>query len=147
MKILSLHCDYLKFKPVKPALKGATLEKAEEKAVEVKEPLVIFTAVEKQDEANKNILEEYIKNILDLKDKVKAESIVLYPYAHLSSSLSNPDFAKQLMIDAESSLKKQKIKVARAPFGYYKEFELKCKGHPLAELSRSIGVKNKLWRK
>ena len=66
MKILSLHCDYIKFKPVKPALKGAVLEKAEEKQIEVKEPLVIFTAIEKQDESNKQILEEYVKNILDL---------------------------------------------------------------------------------
>jgi threonyl-tRNA synthetase len=148
MKILSLHCDYLKFKPVKPALKGATLEKAEEKQVEIKEPLVIFTAIEKQDESNKSILEQYIKNILDLKEKVKAEKIVLYPYAHLSSSLSSPDFAKNLMIEAEKELKKKKVSVSRAPFGFYKEFELKCKGHPLAELSRSIGeevsVSNKI---
>ena len=140
MKILSLHCDYIKFKPVKPALKGATLEKSEEKQVEVKEPLVIFTAVEKQDESNKEILNEYIKNILDLKDKVKAQKIVLYPYAHLSNSLSSPDFAKNLMLEAEKDLKKQKIEVFRAPFGFYKEFELKCKGHPLAELSRNIGI-------
>ena len=40
--------------------------------------------------------------------------------------------------------KKSKLEIVRAPFGYYKEFELKCKGHPLAELSREIraeGVK------
>lgn len=139
MKILSLHCDYIKFKPVKPALKGAALEKAEEKQTEVKEPLVIFTAIEKQDEANKDILKLYLENILDLQDKTKAKNIVLYPYAHLSSSLSSPDFAKQLMVDAEKELKKKKIEVHRAPFGFYKEFELKCKGHPLAELSRTIG--------
>ena len=140
MKILSLHCDYIKFKPVKPALKGAMLEKAEEKQIEVKEPLVIFTAIEKQDESNKEILSEYLKNILDLQEKTKAKSIVLYPYAHLSSSLSSPDFAKQLMVDCEKELKKKKISVTRAPFGFYKEFELKCKGHPLAELSRTIGI-------
>lgn len=139
MKILSLHCDYIKFKPIKPALKGAILEKEENKEINVKEPLVILTAVEKQDEANKNILNEYVKNVLDLRDKVKAEKVVLYPYAHLSSSLSSPDFAKNLMIEAEKDLKKKKIDVIRAPFGYYKEFELKCKGHPLAELSRTIG--------
>jgi len=140
MKILSLHCDYIKFKPLKPAIKGLTLNKAEEKEVNVKDPLVILTAVEKQDETNKNILEEYIKNILDLKEKIgKVERIVLYPYAHLSASLSNPDFAKELLIKAEEELKKKKIEVFRAPFGFYKEFELKCKGHPLSELSRSIG--------
>ncbi|MDP1729560.1 MAG: threonine--tRNA ligase, partial [archaeon] len=140
MKILSLHCDYIKFKPVKPAIKGQVLEKGEEKSIEVKEPLVILTAVEKQDESNKQILEEYIKNILDLKNKIgKVERIVLYPYAHLSSSLSSPDFAKNLLVEAEKDLKKNKIEVFRAPFGFYKEFELKCKGHPLSELSRSIG--------
>ena len=140
MKILSLHCDYIKFKALKPAIKVLVLEKGEEKAVEVKEPLVILTAVEKQDESNKQILEEYIKNILDLKEKIgKVERIVLYPYAHLSSSLSSPDFAKNLLVEAEQELKKKKIEVFRAPFGFYKEFELKCKGHPLSELSRNIG--------
>jgi len=140
MKILSLHCDYIKFKPVKPAIKGIELPANENKAVEVKEPLVIMTAVEKSDEENKNILSDYIKNILDLKEKIgKVERIVLYPYAHLSASLSAPDFAKQLLIDAEKELKSKKIEVYRAPFGYYKEFELKCKGHPLSELSRKIG--------
>ncbi len=142
MKILSLHCDYIKFKALKPAIKSFKLEKDEEKEVEVKEPLVILTAVEKQDESNKEILKEYIQNVLDLKDKIgKIEKIVLYPYAHLSSSLSSPDFAKQLMIDAEQELKKdKKLEIFRAPFGFYKEFELKCKGHPLSELSRSIGA-------
>jgi threonyl-tRNA synthetase len=33
--------------------------------------------------------------------------------------------------------------IARAPFGYYKEFELKVKGHPLSELSREIKIKGK----
>jgi threonyl-tRNA synthetase len=140
MKILSLHCDYIKFKPLKPAIKGLELAKDEEKQVEVKDPLVILTAIEKSDEENKNIVSDYIKNILDLKEKIgKIERIVLYPYAHLSSSLSAPDFAKQVMIDAEKELNAKKIEVFRAPFGFYKEFELKCKGHPLSELSRSIG--------
>lgn len=141
MKILSLHCDYIKFKPVKAAIKGIDLPKEENKEVEVKEPLVIMTAVEKSDEENKEILGEYVKNILDLKEKIgKVERIVLYPYAHLSSSLSSPAFAQQLLIDAEKELKAKKIDTYRAPFGYYKQFELKCKGHPLSELSRSIGV-------
>lgn len=141
MKILSLHCDYIKFKPLKPAIKGLELAKGEEKQVEVKDPLVILTAIEKSDEENKNIVSDYVKNILDLKEKIgKVERIVLYPYAHLSSSLSAPDFAKQVLVDAEKELKDKKIEVFRAPFGFYKEFELKCKGHPLSELSRSIGT-------
>ena len=42
------------------------------------------------------------------------------------------------MQDWVSKSRKQKFQVARAPFGYYKEFELKVKGHPLSELSREV---------
>ncbi len=141
MKILSLHCDYIKFKPVKKAIKEPEeLSEERKKEKEIKEVLVIFTAVEKQDETNKNILDQYIQNVEELAEQVKAKNIVLYPYAHLSSQLSAPSFAQSLMQDAEKKLaESKKYNIERAPFGYYKEFELKCKGHPLAELSRWIG--------
>lgn len=142
MKILSLHCDYIKFKPLKKAIREPKeLSEEEKKGQEVKEVLVILTAVEKQDESNKEIIKQYTDNIKDIAKQVKAENIVLYPYAHLSPNLSNPQFAVSVLEDAEKDLKKDKFKVSRAPFGYYKEFELKCKGHPLSELSRSIGNK------
>jgi threonyl-tRNA synthetase len=145
MKILSLHCDYIKFKPLKKAIKNPQeLTKEQEKGKEVKEVLVILTAVEKIDESNENISKEYVGNIKELVTQVKASNVVLYPYAHLSSSLSVPDFALKILENAEKELSKDKnLKVVRAPFGYYKEFELKCKGHPLSELSRSIGTEEK----
>lgn len=145
MKILSLHCDYFKFKPLKKAIKSiGDLEAKEKEGVSVDEPLGIFVAVESSDESKglDKTSEELVKNVLDLREKVgKVESVVLYPYAHLSSSLSSPDFASDVLKDAEKKLKKDKSvkEVFRAPFGYYKEFELKCKGHPLSELSREIG--------
>jgi len=140
MKILSLHCDYIKFKPVKKAIKEPEeLTKEQEKEKEIKEVLVIFTAVEKQDESNGKIVQDYVRNIRELADMVKCKTIVLYPYAHLSSQLSLPAFAQKTMQEAEKILKEdKKLKIERAPFGYYKEFELRCKGHPLAELSRGI---------
>ena len=138
MKILSLHCDYIKFKPLKKAIKNPEELKSME-MVEVKEPLGIFTAVEKGDEVSLDrAVSELVKNVEDLVQKTKAKSIVLYPYAHLSSDLSAPDFAQNVLVEAEKQLKKKKFDVHRAPFGYYKEFELKCKGHPLSELSRSL---------
>ncbi len=142
MKILSLHCDYIKFKPVKKAIKEPEeLSEERKKEIEVREPLVIFVAVEKFDEEDlKKAIDKLVENVLDLKDKIKAERVVLYPYAHLSSNLSNPKFAQNLLEKSEEELKNKNIKVYRAPFGYYKEFELKCKGHPLAELSRELKI-------
>ncbi len=142
MKFLSLHCDYIKFKPLKKALKSAELESGEKKEKKVEEVLVVLTAVEPNDDSKENF-KQYIENILDIAKQVKAKNIVLYPYAHLSSNLSKPDTAVKVLKDAEKELKKKKFKVVRAPFGFYKEFELKCKGHPLSELSRQIGSEKK----
>jgi len=143
MKILSLHCDYLKFKAVKKAIKEPEeLDEERKKEKEIKEVLVIFTAVEQGD--NEQSVKTLIENIKDISSQVKCKKIVLYPYAHLSSNLSKPDIAIKVLEEAEKELKKdkEKFEVYRAPFGYYKEFELKCKGHPLAELSRSFSAVN-----
>ncbi len=140
MKLLSLHCDYIKFKPVQKALKEPEkISEQEKKEKAVKEALVIFTAVEKGD--NENSVKLLVENIKDIANQVKCKTIVLYPYAHLSSQLAIPDVAIKILKEAEAELKKdKKFSVVRAPFGYYKEFELRCKGHPLAELSREIKV-------
>src|SRR3989338_5421652 len=137
MKILSLHCDYIKLKPLKKALKNPE-ELSEErlKEINVKDPLVIFVAVEKGDSVL--LVPELVKNVEDIAKQVNAKEIVLYPYAHLTSNLAVPELALSVLEEADGELEKKKLKVIRAPFGYYKEFELKCKGHPLAELSRTI---------
>jgi threonyl-tRNA synthetase len=140
MKILLLHTDYIKFKPLKKALK--TIEELSEKEKEeksVKEALVVMIAVEKQDGDTKKIVGKLVENVKDVAKQVKAEKIVLYPYAHLSSDLASPDKAIEVLSEAEKELKKE-FNVVKAPFGYYKEFELKVKGHPLSELSREIRV-------
>lgn len=145
MRILSLHCDYIRFKPIKEAVKKPpVLNTGEKKGLEVKECLVVMSAVEKQDESAKDaVVKNLIENIKDIAKQVKAKTIVLYPYVHLTSEPSSPDTALYVLEEAEKQLAKAKFKVIRAPFGWYKEFELKCKGHPLAELSRVIGVEKK----
>ncbi|MEK6811282.1 MAG: threonine--tRNA ligase [Nanoarchaeota archaeon] len=137
MKILTLHCDYIKFKPLKKALKDAEeLSPKEKEEKEVKECLLILTSIEQGDS------EKEIKQLIEAVEKtakeVKTDNIVLYPYAHLSSNLAKPHLALELLKEAESQLNKKFKHVTRAPFGYYKEFEFKCKGHPLAELSKEF---------
>lgn len=136
MKILTLHCDYIRFKPLKKALKIPE-EIKEKGAREVKEPLVVLTAVEKGDDSS--IVKQMVEAVKTTAKEVKAKNIVLYPYAHLSPNLALPELALNLMKEAESLLSKEKsLKITRAPFGYYKEFELKVKGHPLSELSKEF---------
>jgi len=140
MKILLLHVDYIKFKPLKKALKNVeALSEKEKEEKTVEEALVVLTAVEKSDKDSKKVVEELVKNIKDVAKQVNAEKIVLYPYAHLSSELAAPELATRVLNEAEKELKKD-FSVIKAPFGYYKEFELKVKGHPLSELSREIKI-------
>ena len=141
MKILTLHSDYIKYQAKKKAIKDA--EKTTVKEITVKDCLVILTAVEKPDESNvKKISEKLVNEIKNIASQVKTKNIVLYPYAHLSSNLASPSKALEILKTSETLLKKD-FKVTRAPFGYYKSFELKCKGHPLSELSREFTVEEK----
>ena len=126
MKILTLHVDYIKFKPLKKALKSvAELSEQEKKEQKISEALVVLTAVEKGDSVSASV-SELVKNVKDIASQVKAKNIVLYPYAHLSNNLASPNIAVEILEKAEKELGKEKsLKVTRAPFGYYKEFELK----------------------
>jgi threonyl-tRNA synthetase len=144
MKILALHCDYINFKPLKKALKKiAELPENQKKEKQIKDALVILTAVEKTDSDVEKIIEKLNENIIEIAKQVNAKNIVLYPYAHLSKDLSSPEIAIKVLEEAEKKLKKS-FNVTRAPFGYYKEFELKVKGHPLSELSREIRLDGKV---
>ncbi len=140
MKILSLHTDYIKFKPLKKALKNIKdLSNSEKEEKNISDALAILTAVEKRDGDTEKAVDELVKNIKDISKQVNTKNIVLYPYAHLSKNLASPEIAMKVLEEAEKKLKKD-FNVARAPFGYYKEFEMKVKGHPLSELSREIVV-------
>lgn len=138
MRILLIHSDYLNYNvknktPVAEEIKDAKKQGAFD------ESLVVFTAVEKDDENNpQGIVKNLVKEVIKTNDQVKAENIVLYPYAHLSSSLSSPKVAVQVLKDAEEALDAEGLNVKRVPFGWYKAFEISCKGHPLSELSRTI---------
>lgn len=138
MRILLIHSDYLNYNVKNKTPVAEEIEDAKKQGA-FDESLVVFTAVEKDDENNpQGIVKNLIKEVIKTNDQVKAENIVLYPYAHLSSSLSSPKVAVQVLKDAEEALNAEGLNVKRVPFGWYKAFEISCKGHPLSELSRTI---------
>jgi threonyl-tRNA synthetase len=142
MKIIALHCDYIRIKALKKALKDPEeLDEKEKKGYEIKECLVVLSAVEKNDEGfEEQIAGKLVENIKGIAEQVKCKKVVLYPYVHLTSHPSIPVSATKVLYLASEHLRKDKFDVVKAPFGWYKEFELKCKGHPLSELSRKIFV-------
>jgi len=141
MRFITLHADYINFKPLKKAIKSIELKKGEELEKKIEESLVILTAVEKGDTIE--LIKKFVGEIKAIAKQVKAENIVIYPYAHLSSNLSSPDIAQEFLEQAQKELKKDFKLVEKAPFGFYKEFEIKVKGHPLSELSREFKSEEK----
>jgi threonyl-tRNA synthetase len=108
----------------------------DEREGEAENVLVVFTAVEKDDEKNpEEIVKSASEEIKKIRDDVGASRVLIYPYAHLSDNLASPSFAVKILEDLKKSIDGE---VMRAPFGWYKYFEIRCKGHPLSELSRTI---------
>ncbi len=134
MRILFIHSDYLEYKIREKALKEAEEYSIDHERIE--DPLVAFISVEDKD--NESIAEKAVREIEDVAEKVNANRIVLYPYAHLSSKLADPETAKKILNLISKGLR-NKYDVHKAPFGWYKSFTISCKGHPLSELSKQIG--------
>ncbi len=139
MRLLLIHADSMSYEVKERALEEA--EKIDEgrRTSSYENALVVFTAVEEEDaKAVDAVVDAASKEIVDMMDKVKADSILLYPYAHLSSSLARPKEALAILVKLEEKLRGRGVRVSRAPFGWYKAFTLVCKGHPLSELSKTI---------
>lgn len=137
MKLLLIHSDYIEYEVKKSTPVAEEIEESF-KTGRLDEALTAFIAVESRDEESpSSVVEKAISSIVDAASQVKAENIMLYPYAHLSSELSSPKVAVSVLKDMERRLS-EKFNVKRAPFGWYKAFSISCKGHPLSELSRTI---------
>ena len=134
MKLLLIHADYMEYEVKK---KTKLAEDYSGKGERVDEVLVVFTAVEKED--NEEVVEKAVNEVVDVARKVNADKILIYPYAHLSSNLADADKGVSLLKLFEEKLNNlNEFEVHRSPFGWYKAFKISCKGHPLSELSREI---------
>ncbi|MBN1328462.1 MAG: threonine--tRNA ligase [Candidatus Heimdallarchaeota archaeon] len=139
MRILTVHSDFIEFEPKKKAIKAA--EEIDKKIVHIDECLVVLASVEKSDEENyESVGKQAVTEIEEILKQIGTNTIVLYPWVHLSDSPSRPDIGLRVLKNIEADLKEKSYAVTRAPFGWYKAFNLKCKGHPLSELSRTIKV-------
>jgi len=141
VKLLFLHSDFIEFEAKKPALRNPPALTDAEKQGRVEDALVMFYSVEKSDEDKLDgVVTAAVANLKDVLGQVKAEKVVLYPYAHLSNQLAAPAKAQLAGEKLKKAAGELGVQVSTAPFGYYKMFNIKVKGHPLSELSRTIGA-------
>jgi len=135
MRLLQLHSDFIEYEPIEKEIKDAE-DIASKSRVRIEDLVVAFVAVENgDDESVARTAVEEIKKYLDM---VKSSRLLIYPYAHLSSNLAPPSVAVGIIISVESFAKGSINQVYRAPFGWTKSFNIKVKGHPLAENAKEI---------
>ncbi len=138
MRALFIHADYLEYEAKKRTKVADDIPESGKKG-RMEEALVTYISFEKVDEEKEEASSVLLaRNVREIADKVETRNIVLYPYAHLSSSLSKPDTAKIILERTGQLLRDDGYHVLSSPFGWYKSFKISCKGHPLSELSREM---------
>jgi threonyl-tRNA synthetase len=136
MRLLQLHSDFIEYEPIEKEIRDAE-DIASKSRVRLEDLVVAFVAVENgDDESVAKAAADEIKKYLDT---VKSSRLLVYPYAHLSSDLAQPSVAVDIIKSVESFARGAISQVYRAPFGWTKSFQIKVKGHPLAENAKEIG--------
>jgi hypothetical protein len=136
MRILSIHASSMWYHATQKTKIAEPVTLREDR---MDECVVLFCCVEKLDEKNPDqVVRGASSGVLERLGKLKVSRVMIYPYAHLASSLGQPGVALGILKGLETSLRESSIDVRRAPFGWYKEFEIRGKGHPLADLSMTI---------
>jgi len=143
MRVLLIHASRFEYEIKDPTKMAEELPTGHPKKQSFEEVLVSFSTVEASDEDAEAVAEVAAADLAEVFAKVKAERLVLYPYAHLSSDLAQPAQAIKVLKATESALSAKGIQVHRSPFGWYKGFSISCKGHPLSELSREFSAEQK----
>ena len=135
MRLLQLHSDFIEYEPIEKEIKSAE-EIASKEKIRFEDLVVAFVAVEAGDD--ESVAKAATVEIKKYMDMVKCQRLLLYPYAHLSSDLAPPDVAAVMVKTVETFAKESIAEVHRSPFGWTKAFNIKVKGHPLAENAKAI---------
>ncbi|MDW0120248.1 MAG: threonine--tRNA ligase [Nitrososphaeraceae archaeon] len=139
MRILLLHADFIEYQPISKEIQ--TAENIPSKSSKkIDEVIVALVAVEKDDD--ESLTDEVGSELKTYGQMIKCDNLLIYPYAHLSSDLAGPSMAQSLLNSIEEKSRKLFKTVNRAPFGWTKSFNIKIKGHPLAEQSKTIQKKS-----
>lgn len=134
MRLLQLHSDFIEYEPIDKEINEAEVIVSKSKQ-RIEEVVLNLITVELGDD--EEVVSAALEEIHNYLAKVKSKRILIYPYSHLSSNLAPPNIAFDILKSIESSARKS-LEVYRAPFGWTKSFNVKVKGHPLAENFRIL---------
>jgi threonyl-tRNA synthetase len=133
MRILQQHLDFIEYEPISKEISSAEdiLDTGKKRYEEI---VALFVSVERGDDDE--VARKAVEGTRSFLGKLKVARIIIYPYAHLSQNLAPPREALGVLKAMETYSTEAGLETYRAPFGWNKAFQIKVKGHPLAEQSR-----------
>lgn len=138
MRMLIWHVDRFKCTITEKG-RSPLIEEVSSPETEVHEALIVFASVEKSDEtAPQRVAERAAEEIFKLSQQLKAQEIVLHPFAHLFAELGKPQAAVAVLDHIKRLLDGRGLRVVRTPFGWFNKLDIQAKGHPLSRLARTI---------
>lgn len=137
MRLLIWHVDRFVAEPTEQG--RSPVADAEPQTVRVEDALVVFAAVEKQDEAEPAATAERAAvAIAQVAKQLGVSSVVLHSFAHLFVELSTPVTAQQVLAATQTLLSANGYSVAQTAFGWFNRLDMQAKGHPLSRVARQV---------
>jgi len=138
LRIYCLHSDKLSYEVKDKAVKEA--EDVEQKSFSIEEALVLFTSYERDDDPSS--IGAAVEEVRIVAERLGVTRLVVYPWVHLTEKPAPFSKARELHDLFVDTLRAAGFEAHKVPIGWYKAFEIKVKGHPLAESLRVVrGVK------
>ncbi len=105
----------------------------------VKKAVIAFIHAEAEDEGQSSkVLTKMVKNVKWLAGKFESKNVVLHSFSHLSGSSASPEFARQILVDAQKRLQTVGFTTQMTPFGYLHEFSLHVSGESLGRVFKAF---------
>ena len=140
MRFLAWHVDYFKCRITERG-RSPLVEEYDDPETVAENALLVLASVEKGDEAApKTVAEKAVAEIAAHAAGLKAQTIVLHPFAHLFGQLSRPTTVRVLQM-VEEGLQARGLAVTRTPFGWFNTLDIRAKGHPLSRVARIVNAK------
>ncbi|MFH0859707.1 MAG: threonyl-tRNA synthetase editing domain-containing protein [Candidatus Altiarchaeota archaeon] len=138
MRLLFIHADEISYEVGKRTAVSEDIPESE-KEDSMRDCLVAFSCVENFDERQPDeTVKTMASEILKTLEAIKAKNVMIFPFAHLSQSISSPEVALMILNKVVQRLRDAGLNVKKVPFGWYKKFKLESKGHPMAVSSKTI---------
>lgn len=140
MRFLAWHVDYFKCRITEKG-RSPVVEEYDDPETVAAEALLVLASVEKEDEAApERVAAKAVAEIAAHASNLKAQTVVLHPFAHLFGQLSRPAVAVQVLKIIEEGLRARGLVVFRTPFGWFNTLEIQAKGHPLSRIARTVNA-------